>query len=311
MRLFVQNPDRFREKFSAERELLRRFEVAGKNLRIDIAGGFSSEEARAFKPETILATHPYVRKDLDVLTLGCLWNPRQFMEAVPEFAPNTLTYDGFLYASENIKGWCRALIAGSDKSYLESTLYPSTYRTEFLPPKRFEFPVYVGTNWDGERHGEVFAELGKRKFIRAYGPKSRWETLNALGAYYGELKFGGVELFKAYSESAIGLCLHHPSHLKDGVPNMRIFEIIASNAIPICDDHAFIRDAFGDSVLYLDMATSPHVIAEQLIEHVLWIQSHPRQCVEMIRAAHQKFSESYCLEALLERMFNQLQLPIT
>jgi hypothetical protein len=232
------------------------------------------------------------------------------MEAVPEFAPNILTYDGFLYASESIKDWCRALAVGSDKSYLESTLYPSTYRTEFVAPKRFEFPVYVGTNWDGERHGEIFAELGKRKFIRAYGPQSRWQRLKGLGAYYGELKFGGDELFKVYSDAAIGLCLHHPSHLKDGVPNMRIFEIIASNALPICDDHAFIREAFGDSVLYVDIKAQPHFVAEQIIDHVLWIQSHPRQAVEMIRSAHQQFTENYCLEALLKRMFDQFELSI-
>jgi hypothetical protein len=308
MRIFIQNPDRFRNKFTAERELLKRFEVAGQNLGIPITGGFSAEEAREFKPDLILATHPYVAKTEDVLTLGCLWNPRQFMEMVPEFKPNTLTYDGFLYSSESIKKWCDELTAGSAKQYLESTLQPSSFRTKFKTPVRFEFPVYVGTNWDGNRHGEIFAELGRRQYIRAYGPSSRWEQLKSLGAYYGELEFGSDELFANYAKAAIGLCLHHPSHLEDGIPNMRIFEIIASSALPICDEHAFVRRVFGDTVLYIDITAPPKVVAEQIIEHVVWIQSHPVQAVEMVRAAHEIFSNDYCLEALITRLLEDLKL---
>ena len=310
MKIFVQNPDRFRDKFSAERELLRRFEIAGKNLGINISGGFSSEEAVYFKPDLILATHPYVAKDSNVLTVGCLWNPCQFMEAVPEFKPNTLTYDGFLYASESIKQWCHELTAGHPKDYLEGTLYPSSYRTTFATPRRFEFPVYVGTNWDGERHGELFAELARRKYIRAYGPQSRWQKLQELGAYYGEVEFGSDKLFGVYEQAAIGLCLHHPSHLKDGIPNMRIFEIIASCALPICDDHKFVKEAFGDCVLYINIKEAPHVVAEQIIEHVAWIQSHPRQAAEMVRAAHEIYSKKYCLESLLLETLRSLNLEV-
>jgi hypothetical protein len=305
MKIFVQNPDRFREKFSAERELIKRFEIAGKNLGIEIAGGFSAEEARQFGPDVILATHPYVAKTLDVLTLGCLWNPCQFMEAVPEFKPNTLSYDGFLYASEAIKSWAHELAVSK---YLESTLYPSAYRTIFQSPRRFEFPVYIGTNWDGERHGELLSELGRRGYVRAYGPRSRWIRMRELGAYYGELEFGSDKLFEVYSKAAIGLCLHHPSHLKDGIPNMRIFEIIASSALPICDEHSFVKDAFGDNVLYVDITAPPLQVAEQVIDHVHWIQSHPRQASEMIAAAHRIFSEDYCLEALLTKMIDELKL---
>ena len=307
MKIFVQNPDRFRDKYSAERELLKRFEVAGENLGIEIAGGFSELEARDFSPDIIFATHPYVFKQLDVLTLGCLWNPRQFMEAVAEFKPNTLTYDGFLYSSPQIKNWARELIADSSKKYLESTIYPSSYRTEFRPPRRFEFPVYVGTNWDGDRHGDLFCELGQRNYIQAYGPRSRWQRLRILGAYYGELEFGSDALFQVYAGAAIGLCLHHPSHLLDGIPNMRIFEIIASSALPICDKHPFVLEAFGDKVLYVDMDLPLLEVAEQVIAHVSWIQSHPRQASEMIRAAHQVFSEKFCLEALITNVIEELK----
>jgi hypothetical protein len=316
MRIFVQNPERFKNKFSAERELLRRFDIAGKNLGVAIAGGFSEEEARAHKPDLILATHPYVAKTEQALTLGCLWNPREFMEAVPEFRPNTLTYDGFLYASESIKNWCHELINENQsqnqnqisKAYIESRLYPSSYRTPFKAPSHFEFPVYIGTNWDGERHGEIFDELGRRQYIRAYGPRSRWKRLQDVGAYYGEVEFGSDDLFGIYSKAAIGLCLHHPSHLEDSIPNMRIFEIIASCALPICDKNAFVQNAFGDSVLYVDIKQPPPVVAEEIIEKVIWIQSHPREAVEMVKAAHEIFSRAYCLEALLAEMLQDLKL---
>ena len=308
MRLFVQNPDRFRDKFSAERELLRRFELAGKNLGIEIGGGFSADEARDFSADVIFATHPYVAKTQEILTLGCLWNPRQFMEQVDEFKPNTRSYDGFLYASKSIKNWAHELTSESSKSYLESTLYPSSPRTRFEVPNRFEFPVYIGTNWDGERHGEILSELGQRNCIRAYGPQSRWQRLRELGAYYGEVPFGSDELLNIYSGAAIGLCLHHPSHLEDGIPNMRIFEIIASCALPICDEHAFVREAFGENVLYVDVNAPPKVVAEQIIEHVDWIHSHPRMAVDMVRAAHEVFSDKYCLEALISNVFEELRL---
>lgn len=308
MKLFVQNPYKFRNQFSAERELLSRFEIAGRNLGIQISGGFSDEECAEFAPDVVLATHPYVAKSQNALTLGCLWNPRLFMEAVAEFTPNTLSYDGFLYASPRIKEWASELTANSSRSYCESTLYPSAHRTKFEPPQRFEYPVYVGTNWDGERHGELLADLARAHCLRTYGPKSRWTKIRELGAYYGEIEFGTEALFKIYSKSRIGLCLHHPSHLIDGIPNMRIFEIIASCALPICDNHAFVKQAFGDSVLYVDMSATPQQIAEMVIGHVEWIHSHPRQAAEMVRSAHQIFSDKYCLEALLEKMIDELQL---
>jgi hypothetical protein len=89
---------------------------------------------------------------------------------------------------------------------------------------------------------------------------------------------------------------------------MRIFEIIASCALPICDDHSFVKEAFGNSVLYIDMKAAPHLVAEQIIEHVVWIQSHPRQAAEMVREAHQIYSEKFCLESLLIETLKSLNL---
>ncbi|HEY9680491.1 MAG TPA: hypothetical protein V6C86_02770 [Oculatellaceae cyanobacterium] len=307
MRVFVQNPERFRDKFSAERELIRRFELAGKNLGIEIGGGFSAEEARTFKPELILATHPYVAKTEETLTLGCLWNPIRFMEAVAEFKPNTRSYDGFLYASERLKEWTRDLVMGTTKHYLESVLYPSSPRTPYSVPKRFELPVYVGTNWDGERHSALLMELARRRYLRVYGPSSRWQRVRELGGYYGEIEFGSDVLMNTYREAAIGLCLHHSSHLEDAVPNMRVFEIIASCALPICDQHDFIKNAFGDSVLYVDTGLSPENVAQQIIDHVDWIRAHPRPAAEMIEQAHRTFCEQFCLEALLTQLLEHVQ----
>lgn len=307
MRVFVQNPERFRDKFSAERELLRRFELAGMNLGMEIGGGFSVEEVRKFKPDLILATHPYVAKTEEILTLGCLWNPIKFMDAVEEFKPNTRSYDGFLYASERLKDWTRALVRGSHKHYLESVLYPSSPRTTFSLPKRFEWPVYVGTNWDGERHGSLLLELARKRYVRVYGPSSRWQRLRELGGYFGEIEFGSDVLMTTYRDAAIGLCLHHPSHLEDAVPSMRVFEIVASCALPICDQHDFIKDAFGDSVLYVDTKLSPEEVAQQIIDHVDWIHAHPRQAAEMIEHAHRTFCERLCLEALLAQVLQQVQ----
>lgn len=307
MRVFVQNPERFRDKFSAERELLRRFELAGKNLGIEIGGGFSAEEARKFKPDLILATHPYVAKTEDVLTLGCLWNPIKFMEAVAEFKPNTRSYDGFLYASERLKDWARDLVKETPKDYLESVLYPSSPRTLFRVPRRFELPVYVGTNWDGERHGALLLELARRRYIRVYGPRSRWQKVQEIGGYYGEIEFGGDVLINTYAEAAIGLCLHHSSHLEDSVPNMRVFEVISSCAIPICDEHGFIKDSFGDSVLYVNTNLPHEEVVQHIINHVDWIRSHPRQATEMIESAHRKFSKRFCLEALLEDVLSEVR----
>jgi hypothetical protein len=311
MKVFLLNPERFRNKFSAERELIRRFELAGANLGVQIRGGFSDSEALAFEPDLILATHPYVAKTTPVLTLGCLWNPIKFMEAVDEFKPNTKSYDGFLYASQPIKGWARELVSGTEKQYFESTLYPSSPRSEFRVPNRFEVPVYVGTNWDGDRHSEVLCELARRGCIRTYGPSSRWERLRELGAYYGEVAFGSDELLKIYANAAIGLCLHHPSHLDDAIPNMRIFEIVSACALPICDPHGFIKEAFADTVLYVDTSKTPLEIADQIGAHVSWIRSHPRQAAEMVRAAHTRFSEMYCLEVLLSNLFCEIKLGLS
>ncbi|NJK35228.1 MAG: glycosyltransferase family 1 protein [Oscillatoriales cyanobacterium SM2_2_1] len=95
------------------------------------------------------------------------------------------------------------------------------------------------------------------------------------------------------------MCLHRPEHTEFAVPSMRIFEIVAAGAVAICGEHPFIRQWFGDTVLYVNPAQNGQDLAAEIDDHLGWICSHPRQAREMVSAAQAIFNQHLCLEKLL------------
>ena len=93
--------------------------------------------------------------------------------------------------------------------------------------------------------------------------------------------------------------LHSESHHKYKIPSGRIFEAVAASAVVITDRNPFVMEHFGDSLLYIDQTLSGDEMFNQIDAHVMWIQNHPEEALEMAKRAHQIFEEKFLLEQQL------------
>lgn len=299
MRVAVHNP--FAEPWVAEVELSRRIAIAARNLGWEVAEVHSAEEIRHFQPDLVLALHNNQPKLASFPTYGCMWNPPAMFEGTDRFITNIFSYDGYLISSPSIELWLHHLLCNTDKQYLKAPFYTSCPKTEYQAPNlKHPHLFYCGSNWDGPRFRELFLRLDQESYLAVYGNPKGWTHLKK--SYRGSLPYDGVSVLQALRQAGVGLCLHLEAHTQAGVPSMRIFEIVASGAIAICGEHPFIRQAFGDSVLYIDASASPLTQAAQISHHMQWIAANPTTAQAMSAKAHQIFSDQFALEHLLQNL---------
>jgi glycosyltransferase involved in cell wall biosynthesis len=288
----------------AETELSNRICLAAKNLGWIAIEVSSSLEINQFNPDFVLVLHYRTPKLSGFPTYGCMWNPIQFSEDYEAFTQqeklkeNILSYDSYLSSSPQIDTWLNDILYGTNKNFFIAPFYTSCHQTKYQMPS-LENPrlFYAGINWDGQRFKDLFRYLDTKDYMDIYGPKTSWEYLNH--SYKGSLPFDGSSVLNALHKAGIGLCLHKDEHRKSATPSMRIFEIVASGAIAICEDHAFIKQSFGNSVFYIDPSLSAKEKSNQISKYVRWIQGNHQQALDMSAQAHKIFTEKYSLENLL------------
>ncbi len=76
--------------------------------------------------------------------------------------------------------------------------------------------IYIGTNWDGQRHCDVFEKLAQNNDILFYGPEDAWRDYPE--SYKGTLPFDQESVLTAYNQAGIGLCVEHPDFASEGIP---------------------------------------------------------------------------------------------
>ena len=288
-------------KAVAETEISRRLTVAASRLGWEAKEVGTSAEIDAWRPDFVVALHFFTPKLTRFPTYGCMWNPPGFMESNQDHLRAVLSYDAYLTSGDTITEWVRDLSYGFEKQTFFAPFYAScldgAWRAPLLEAPRL---VYLGTNWDGERHPQLFQDLSERPFFDVYGPAGRWPS--AAVAYRGPLPFDGATVTDVLNRSGVGLCFHRAEHREAGIPNARIFEIVSSGALAICEEHPFVRQTFGDSVLYLPAAADADATCASIDDQMAWIRSHRAEALEMSRRAHAIFSRSFSLEKLLENV---------
>lgn len=300
MRVAIHNE--FFGKNVAETELARRMCLAGEKLGWEIIEVGSSSIIKSFKPDFVLALHFSTPKVTGFPTYGCMWNPVSFFKEwdnKDKALKNILSYDGYLSSSPQIDTWIKDILYGTGKvSFICPDFYTSCHQTIYKQPQ-IKNPrlVYIGTNWDGLRYEELFKRLDKEHYMDVYGSSEAWNYLRS--SHKSSLPFDGESVIGTLNNAGIGLCLHKQQHIDEAVPSMRIFEIVASGAIAICQYHPFVKKAFGDSVLYIDSNLSFIEQVNQISKHVKWIKDNQLKAMEMSLQAHQIFTEKYSLENLL------------
>lgn len=284
---------------NAEVESTARFVEAARRIGIEARAFARSEDIHEFAPDFVLALSYNDAKLTGFPTYVLLTAPVGWVSNLPRFVRNVLSHDGYWTVAPSMARYMGALYARAGKPDLGAFAAISYARTDFVPLD-FEhaWAAYLGTNWDGNRHGELFGALAPLGVAKFYGKRERWSHLPE-HAFGGEVPFDGVAVLDAYRRAGIGLCLSHPDFDADGIPTSRIFEVPAASAIMIAGRNRLVEEAFGDAALYVDTEGAPDAVAGAIRGHVEWVRAHQRRALEMAEACHRVFNERYALEALL------------
>lgn len=226
---------------------------------------------------------------------------------------NTLAYDGFIDGDKEHKG-LQALykITNNPKPYIFGVCssYGPLYGPNISTLREAKL-LYCGWNWDPKRGSETFRELFRtlesKGVLEVYGPKDKWSFLKE--SYKGFIPYDGISFLNAIAKAGIALCFHSDAHLRVGIPSARVFETIAAGALPISDEHSFIKETFGDSVLYVDSSLSSSQLAQQILAHLHWVRTHPKEAAEKIKQAQEIFKKQFSIEQLLQEIHAKLYSP--
>lgn len=284
---------------NAEVESAARFVEAARRLGIEARSFARSEDIARFRPDFVLALSFNDAKLTGFPTYVLLTAPPRWFGTLPRLQRNVLSCDGYWTVAPSVSRAMAALSAKAGKPDLGAFAAISHARTDFVP---LDFArahaAYIGTNWDGERHGEMFRALAPLGGTRFYGKRERWSHLPA-EAFGGEVPFDGKAVLETYRRAGIGLCLGHPDFDADGIPTNRVFEVPAASAVVIAARNTLVEEAFGAAALYVDTGGAPASVAEAIRGHVEWVRAHPGRALEMAEACHRVFNERFALEALL------------
>ena len=171
---------------------------------------------------------------------------------------------------------------------------------------KFENPycAYVGTNWDGNRHGSLWNDELLIGRLKCFGPKESWDFLpNDL--YGGCIPFDGQSVLKVYRSAGIGLELNHPDFDEEGIPTSRTFEIPASSAITIAREGSFSHQTYGDNILIVKSKDAALGQTQQIANHVDWVKANPEKATEMAKATNELFNSKFSLESYLSEIISQ------
>lgn len=282
----------------AETEFSTRIVKAARYLGWEASEVGSSVEINRFNPDFVIALHFRTPKLTRFPTYGSMVTPPSFFADDHRFISNILSYDGYLCSSECIRTWLKDILYLTGKTYFIAPWYTTSHFVPYCPPQTSAPRLfYAGTNWDGPRFGELFAKLDAEPYVDIYGPQAAWSHIGQ--SYRGTLPFDGVSILTALNAAGVGLCLHRDEHCAAGTPSSRIFEIAASGAVAICQEHPFIREVFQDSVLYLEPTDDALRLTSQISGYVRWIAQNPTEALNLSRRAYEVFARNYTLEKLL------------
>jgi hypothetical protein len=283
----------------AEAEVFARLAIAVGRLGWSCIRTSNTREIEAFEPDVVLAEHFRVAKLTVFPTLGLMWSPPASMRALGHFLRNVISYDGHLFSDEATRRYHLDLAAPLCARHILGCWFPSCQETILFGRPRSGL-AYLATGWDGDRHGDLIAEVSERCDLHFYGPSKSASAFNMLNPI--ALPFDGTSVLSELGVRSASLCLHSDAHRRNGTPCARVFEAAAAGAIIISDENQFVRKTFGDSALYVDVETSSRDAADAVARHLAWITSHSDDAERMRAVAHEKFVKQFSFEVLLRQL---------
>lgn len=215
--------------------------------------------------------------------------------------PNVLKYDGFLSVTPDVTPIRTAYETQHHKPFHNISTVFGVQHTKFNETPKTRL-CHWGCIWDKARGSEAYQRLyhmlDATGYFDLYGHPKSWEPMK-LTSYRGLIPSDDHSVVDKISECGLALVLHSHEHIKGGVPTSRIFEAAAASAVIICDEHPFVKENFGDAVLYIDPNQAPEKVFAQIDAHVKWVREHPVEALKLARKAYDIFAKRFTLEGEL------------
>jgi len=157
-----------------------------------------------------------------------------------------------------------------------------------------------GDRFEDEKFQKCLSLLDKEPYARFYG-SSQFQFVYPQ-SFQGALPHDDDSLYEIAAETGASLVLHSAIHNACGLPSGRIFELAAASNVIICDQNAFVREHFGDSVLYIDTNKDGQSIHKQIQHHMDWISANKIKALEKAKKAYVINKEKFSLEDQLLRL---------
>ncbi len=181
--------------------------------------------------------------------------------------------------------------------------YPTVQTREYKetdPTALFYLGCIWGNRFDDAKMQQFLNLLDKESFTRIYG--NPLLKKHCSHNYHSSIQFDSDSVCETANQAGVTLVLHSNEHNAYGLPSGRIFEAAAASTTIICDENPFVREHFGDSVLYINTDGSAESIHNQIKQHMDWIQSDKKAAREKARSAHTIYKYSFSLEEQLLRL---------
>ncbi len=292
---------------TAEMESTARFIACAQKRGIEVKMFDNSHDIISFKPDFVFSITYQTGKLTSFPTYMNVNIPVTMIRDVNRFVRNILSCDGFVTVSGSVKEWLKSICKQFNKDYLCCAGYFSVERNVFQPSNyRNATCAYMGTNWDGTRHSKLFNLLSGGEYLKCYGPSESWK-LYPKTLFGGEVPFDGISTLRMYNKSGAGLCIGHPEFDLEGIANNRMYEIVASGAMPIASMNPLTKEFYGNSILYFDHLDEPEKVASSIVSSIEWVRANSKTAEEMVRAAHDIFNKNLSIEYYLDQMINMHQ----
>jgi hypothetical protein len=265
----------------------------------------------------VIHLHFETPKAYDIFSFVALWNPVQFYHdwGYRRYSRHLLTHDDFLSCSAT---WTddhvrRMISHDPTRAGPALTMYHSLSEPIYEPTLGDRKIFYAGINWErlGKkkgRHQELLKMLDPTGVLRIHGPKifQEVDVWEGYQSYAGPIPFDGVSIIQQINRAGIALVFSSDAHKQSELMSNRLFESLAGGALIICDENAFARRHFGDTILYVNASLPVEKVFAAVLKHVDWVQDHPDQALSMARQAQAIFRETFSLDRSLAAIYTGL-----
>jgi hypothetical protein len=265
----------------------------------------------------VIHLHYDTPKQYDAFSFVALWNPLKFYHewGYARTSRNLTTHDDFISCSSDAADAHVARMVRTTPTHLPARfhLYHSTADVMHPPSLGESKLFYAGINWEAitrgkSRHQEVLKRLDKTGLLRIYGPTifQGVRVWAGYDSYVREVPFDGISMIDEISKAGVALVLSSQAHKDSELMSSRLFESVSAGALVICDENAFAKNFFGDSLLYIDSRSPVEQIHADITDHLEWVRAHPDQALAMIAKAQDIFRQKFTLIRNLSDLYGGL-----